>query len=218
MNAQTIHRPAGINVFGSYLVRVDPDFASLDFAITRTEPNARDAFEKARVAAQAVRAYLSSAGIDERDVQTSQVTLRTATEYVGGRHTPIGFIAHIGIQLVMDQFDRVEAVLAGALEAGANSIERVVWKTTRLRQIRADARAKAFAHARAKAEIYASSAGARLGNVLHIEDLNPETMSRGHSNYVADLDLSDDSAERTATNPGSIVVTAAVMACFAILS
>jgi hypothetical protein len=165
-----------------------------------------------------VRTYLGTAGIPERDVRTSQLALRTATEFQGGQHRSIGFLAHVGFQVVMDDFDRVETVLAGALEAGANTIERVVWKTRRLREIRADARAKAFAHARAKAEVYAGAAEVRLGNVLHVEDLNPEETRRGHSNYVADLDLSDQDVDRTASNPGSIVVTAAVMVCFAILT
>jgi uncharacterized protein YggE len=218
MNVQSIQRPTGINVFGSYLVRVDPDFATLDFAVTRTEPKARDAFEKARLAAHEVRAYLGTAGIAERDVRTSQITVTNATEFQGGQHRQVGFAARVGFQVVMDDFDRVELVLAGALEAGANAVDRVVWKTRRLREIRADARAKAFVHARAKAEIYAGAAGVRLGHVLHVEDLNPEATGRGHSNYVADADLSEQDVDRKANNPGSIVVTANVMVCFAILT
>jgi hypothetical protein len=42
------------------------------------------------------------------------------------------------------------------------------------RELRAEARRKAVAAARAKADLYAEAAGVRVGAVLHIEDVDPE--------------------------------------------
>src|SRR5262245_28101106 len=178
MVAQTIHRPAGINVFGSSLVRVDPDFATLDFSVTRTEQRARDAFEKARVAAAAVRSFMVGAKVPDSDIRSSHVSLQQAYEYQAGQQRAIGFLARIGFQVVVEPLDRVEIVLAGAVDAGADRIDGVAFRTSRMREIRADARRQAFAQAKAKAELYASSAGVRLGHVLHIEDVNPELAGR----------------------------------------
>jgi uncharacterized protein YggE len=40
---QAIERPFGISVFGSALVRTDPDRAEVDLAILRNEKTAREA-------------------------------------------------------------------------------------------------------------------------------------------------------------------------------
>jgi uncharacterized protein YggE len=217
MISQSIHRPAGINVYGSYLVRVDPDFAILDFSVNATEATARLAFARAREAAAAVRGYLGTANIPDADVRTSQMSLEQAYEYQGGQNRAIGFAARIGFQVMMEVLDRVELFLAGVVEAGANRVDRVAFRTSRMREIRADARRQAFGQAKAKAELFAAAAGVKLGHVLHVEDVNPEDGGRRHSSYVPDLDLSEEESVRAPANPGSIVVNAAVMACFSIL-
>jgi uncharacterized protein YggE len=215
MISQSIHRPAGINVYGSYLVRVDPDFATLDFSVNSTEATARLAFDRARAAATAVRSFLGGTNIPDTDIRTSQMSLQQAHDHQGGQLRAIGFTARIGFQVVMEDLDRVELLLAGAVEAGANHVDRVAFRTSRMREIRAEARRQAFGQAKAKAELYAAAAGMKVGNVLHIEDVNPE--ESGHRYYVPDLDMSDEESVRAPTNPGSIVVNAAVMVCFSIL-
>jgi len=218
MVAQSIHRPAGINAFGSYLVRIEPDFATLDFSVTRTEATAGEAFAKTRAGAADVRAFLLTANVSDADVSTSQISLQQAHEFLNGKQHPIGFVARIGFQVVLDDLDRLESVLGGAVETGANRVDSVTFRTRRMREVRADARRGAFAQARSKAELYATAGGVKVGQVLHVEDVNPEQTGRGHSNYAPDLDLLDQESLRAPSNPGSIVVSAAVMVCFAILS
>lgn len=110
--------------------------------------------------------------------------------------------------------------MIGAVEHGADVIQRVTFGTRELRDLRARAREAAFAAARAKAQLYASAAGIRLGAVLHVEDVNPDEASRrGYASHAPDVDLaseSDDAAAGGAYTPGAIVVSAAVMACFGI--
>lgn len=203
MTSQSIHRPAGINVYGSYLVRVDPDFATLDFSVNATEATARSAFAKAREAAAAVRSFIGSADIPDADVRTSQMSLQQAFEYQAGQQRAIGFTASIGFQVILEALDRVELLLAGVVEAGANRVDRVAFRTSRMREVRADARREAFARARAKAEIFAAAAGVKLGHVLHVEDVNADEGERRHHAYAPDQNLSDEESVRAPTNPGS---------------
>jgi uncharacterized protein len=214
---QSIQRPAGINVYGSYLVRVDPDFATLDFSVNATEASARLAFTKAREAAAAVRGFLGTSYISDADIRTSQMSLEQAYEFQGGQNRAVGFTAHIGFQVVMEALDRVEVLLAGVVEAGANRVNRVSFRTSRLREIRNDARRQAFGRAKAKAELFAAAAGVKLGHVLHVEDVNADEGDRRHGHYTPDLDISEEESDRAPTNPGSIVVNAAVMVCFSVL-
>ncbi|HEX8108765.1 MAG TPA: SIMPL domain-containing protein [Kofleriaceae bacterium] len=216
MSIQTIERPAGINVYGSQLVRVDPDFAILDFSVIATEATPALAFSKAREAAAAVRSFVGNSSIPDADVRTSQMSLEQAFEHQGGQRRAVGFTAKVGFQVVTEALGRVELLLAGVVDAGANQVDRVTFQTSRLREIRTEARRQAFARAKAKAELFALAAGVRLGHVLHVEDINPDQYG-AHRHYQADVDMTDEDPERTATNPGSIVVNAAVMVCFAIL-
>jgi uncharacterized protein YggE len=212
---QSIQRPAGINVFGSYLVRVDPDFAIFDLAVNATDASPRSAFAKARDAAATVRRFLSDARVPDSHIRTSEMSLQEAEEYRNGERRRIGFMANIGFQIVTGALDQVEPLLAGAVEAGANRVTRVAFRTSRLRDIRAEARRQAFTRARAKAELFAAAANVKLGHVLHVEDVDSDETGR-HGHSTPDEDLSED-AFCAPTNPGSIVVAAAVMACFSII-
>jgi uncharacterized protein YggE len=98
------------------------------------------------------------------------------------------------------------------IEAGANEIEGVDFDVVAKRELRAEARRKAVAAARAKAELYAEAAGARVGTVLHIEDADPEQASA--SRYRSHSDAAETTAQDLA--PGHIVVSAAVIVGYAV--
>ena len=69
--------------------------------------------------------------------------------------------------------------------------------------------------ARAKAEQYAAAAGTKIGAPIHIEDVNPDEISR--RSHLPDVDLSAEDGDVDAHNPGSITVAGAVLVCFAIV-
>jgi uncharacterized protein YggE len=217
---QSIQRPHGINVFGSCLVRVDPDYASLRFSCTRTLAAPAEAFAAARGAARAVREKLTALSIAGRDVRESDVTLAQAYDggYGGAPRKMIGYCGTVTFHVIVTDLTRVEPVLVAVVEAGADIISSVHMKTTRLRELRSEARTLALKSARKKAEDYAHAAGVRLGSVLHVEDVNPDEISR--RSHMPDVDLASHDegapAAAEAQNPGSIVVAGAVMACFAI--
>jgi uncharacterized protein YggE len=83
---QLIQNPFGINVFGSSLIRVEPDIASLNFAVSRTQKHPKDAFKEAREASQSVRRYLE------------QAKLMKST------HQELAFLKHINIFLANKSF------------------------------------------------------------------------------------------------------------------
>ncbi|HUJ57730.1 MAG TPA: SIMPL domain-containing protein [Kofleriaceae bacterium] len=216
---QSIHHALGVNVFGSHLIRVDPDYATLDVAVTRLAPKPEPAFVEARRGAEAVRKALAERALPERDVRTSQITLAQEFEHVGGARKFAGYRARIDFRIVLEDVARTEQILIAVVEHGADVVQSVSFGTRQLRALRARAREAAFAAARAKAELYAAAAGIRLGTVVHVEDVAPqEAGRRGYASHAPDVDLAaeDDGAASGAYSPGAIVVSAAVMACFAI--
>lgn len=214
---QSIQRPGGINVFGSCLIRVEPDYASLRFSVTRLAPQPGPAFDQANAGARSVRELLAREGVPDRDVRTAQISLEQAYEGYNENRRFAGYRSRVGFQVSLTRLDRFEAILVGVVDAGGDQIESVSFKTSRLREVRDEARKGAVLAAKRKAGVYADAAGAIVGPVLHIEDVNAEDASR--RSHMADVDLAshDESSLSGADNPGSIVVAAAVMVCFGLL-
>lgn len=215
--SQSIQRPQGINVFGSCLVRVEPDYASLRFSVNRVADKPAPSFAGARVAAAQVRTFLDTMGVPTSDVRTSRIALAQAYDGYGNERKFVGYRSTVSFLVLLADFDKLELVLQGIVESGVDSIDDVSFKTRRLREARAQARAGAIAAARIKAEGYAQAAGVKLGAALHIEDVNPEEASRRSHMPDLDLDAHDESSAGDTAGPGSIVIAGAVMVCYAIL-
>lgn len=208
---QLIQTPFGISVFGSALIRVDPDIVSLNFAVSRLQQHPKNAFQEVREASQAVRKYLEQAAVGE--VGTSRVTISRSFRYTAGEQKFIGYTAKVAFHVLLRQLDRMEDVLSGIVDAGVNEITSVDFQTTHLKEVRAEARRRAVDAAREKAENYCQAARVKLGKVIHIEDVNPDTL-RGREGHVTYEIQPDDSGELQVFDPGSITVGAAVSIAF----
>jgi uncharacterized protein len=204
----------GVKVFGSAVLRVEPDLASLQFAVSRQAKQPKDAFRQTHEAVKVVRAYLGKAMAGE--VAASRITLSRTFEYESGRNKPTGYSAKVSFDVLVTDLDRIEEVLVGVVDAGANEIGSVDFRTTRLKEHRTEARRRAVAAAHEKAETYCKAAGASLGGVISLEDVNPSVLRGSGEGQTSSEVASDDSGPDHALTPGSIVVGAAVSIVFAI--
>lgn len=209
---QMVERPWGITAFGAASVKAAPDLVRVRFKVVRIEQTPGAAFETARTAVRGVRGALRQHGIGAAAVEGSRLDLRTATEYANGRHTFIGYQCQAAFAVESRALDDVEPLIVDVVSAGANEIEGVDFDVVAKRELRAEARRKAVAAARAKAELYADAAGVRIGAVLHIEDVDPEQQSA--SRYRSHADALATTAQDLA--PGHIVVSAAVILGYAV--
>jgi uncharacterized protein YggE len=216
---QSIQRPTGANVFGSFVIRVAPDFALLHLSVNRLADSPSEAFRMAREAAVAVRGFLRDEGLADADVQASRITLTTVHKHVAGTAELVGHRASVEFCVSLSELDRLEPLLVGMVEHGADNVRAVTFQTRRLRELRAQARAKAVEAARSKAEVYCQAASVTLGKVIHIEDVNPDQTNRRGYGHAVDQDLAepDENAEAGAYDPGAIRVAAAVMVGFGLL-
>jgi uncharacterized protein len=212
---QPIVTPFGVSVFGSAIVRVLPDIAVLSLSVSRLKLHPKEAFQDVREAAQQVQAYLSSVKI--KDAGSSHISLSEEFHYAVGEQKFAGYRTRVQFRVVMSDLTRVEEILTGVIDAGINKINSVDFQTTRLKEIRAEARRQAINAAHEKAEIYCKAAGVNLGEVIHIEDLNPDQLQRPivHSSRQEVISLADE-GEVQAFDPSSIVVAGAVMVAYKI--
>ena len=211
MNSQTITRPYGISVFGSALTSADPDKVTFSFAASSLKKHPKEAFAEAKNTAAKLRGFLQKAGIAE--FGTSQLSLNETRQFSNGEHRFVGYTAKITFRVVLRDLDRFELLVTGLVDAGATEIAGVEFQTANLLELRAEARRRAVLAARSKAENYCRGAQVELGDVLHIEDVNPDTLrGRESHGYTAQPQIDDE--EANVFNPGAIIVGAAVQISF----
>jgi uncharacterized protein len=124
---------------------------------------------------------LKGAGIEEKDYQTSRLSLQP--QYAPNRtgSSPItGYRASNRVTIRLRDVTKVANVIDVLVSAGANDIGGINFTVSQPSKHLDEAREKAVADARRKAEIFAKAAGVTLGEPLSIsEEGAPAPMFRG---------------------------------------
>jgi uncharacterized protein len=163
--------PAAISVSGEGTVSVPPDLAQIDAGVASDAKTAKEAAEANNVAMGKVLAALKGAGIDEKDYQTSRLSLQP--QYAPNRSGPqavTGYRASNRVTIKVHDLTKVASVIDTLVATGANDIGNVGFTVSQPSKLLDEAREKAVADARRKAEIYAKAAGVTLGAPLDITE------------------------------------------------
>jgi uncharacterized protein YggE len=172
--------PAAISVTGEASISVPPDLASVDAGVATDAKTAREASEANNTAMAKVLAALKAANIEAKDIQTSRLSLQP--QYAPNRSGPspiVGYRASNRVTVRIRDVSKVAGVIDTLVGAGANDIGNVNFEVSQASKLLDDAREKAVADARRKAEIYARAAGVTLGAPLSIsEEGAPRPMFR----------------------------------------
>ena len=170
--AQTPTEPAVISVTGESHISVPPDLAQIDAGMTSDARTAREAAEANNAAMGKVLVALKGAGIDEKDVQTSRLSLQPQYSLAkqGSPATVTGYRASNRVTVRLHDVTKVASVIDTVVGAGANEIGGINFMVSQASKLLDDARAQAIADARRKAEIYAKAADVTLGLPLSISE------------------------------------------------
>jgi uncharacterized protein YggE len=168
--AQTIP-PAAISVTGEATISVAPDLAEVDGGVTSEARTAREASEANNTAMGKVLLALKGAGIDEKDFQTSRLSLQP--QNAPNRTGPAAIVSYRAsnrVTIRVRDITKVASVIDTLVGAGANEIGGINFMVSQASKLLDDAREQAISDARRKAEIYAKAAGVTLGAPLSISE------------------------------------------------
>ncbi|MET7619245.1 SIMPL domain-containing protein [Streptomyces sp. NPDC005408] len=204
---ESIKQPWGLSVYGAGTVKAEPEVARVKLAVDLLAPTPDEAFKKAGRAVAQLRETLRRHGIPDSVVSDSRLSL--SSEYDGYNATRkfLGYRCQATYTVETPKLGELQQLIVDAVDAGANRIDEVVFDVRDKPAMRDQARRKAVAAARRKAEVYTEATGVSLGPVVHIEDVDPDTVGlRGHGAYGggrgdADGDLA----------PGVVEVSASVL-------
>src|SRR5712675_1714249 len=163
--------PPAISVNGEATVSVAPDQAQIDAGVTSEAKTAREASDANNAAMGKVLLALKGAGVEEKDYQTSRLSLQP--QYAPNRPGPsaiTGYRASNRVSIKLRDVTKVANVIDTLVGAGANEIGGINFMVSQASKLLDEARERAVADARRKAEIYAKAAGVTLGAPLSISE------------------------------------------------
>ena len=158
---------ARIIVVGEGSISAAPDAARITSGVTTRAKTAKEASEINAKAMASVVATLQSAGIEQKDIQTSRFSVQPVYTSPGPNleQKLTGFAVSNQVGVTMRQIDKVGEMLDRLLTAGATDAGQVEFLHLDSSKTLDRTREAAVADARRKAELYAHAAGLTLGAV-----------------------------------------------------
>ncbi|WP_158814744.1 SIMPL domain-containing protein [Methylocapsa sp. S129] len=163
-----------IETTGESTVGARPDFATITIGEQSAAKTAQAALADNSKATAALIEALKGAGVEAKDIQTSDFSIRPQMSNVGrsgGEPTTIvGYSVSNRVRATLHDLTRLGDVLDKAVAAGANSVNGIQFGVANASILLDEARKAAFADARRKAELYAGEAGVKLGALASLEE------------------------------------------------
>ena len=158
-----------IQVSGSAVVKVVPDFVTIQLGVTSNDTSPQGVYDKNTGAIKKVVAAIRLLGVADKDISTDYYLIYPLYDRYDSL-TITGYRINNTVVVNLKDVSKVSQVLATALSAGANEVVDVQFKTTQLRQYRDQARQLAMRAAQEKARDLAGAANAQPDCVLNIEE------------------------------------------------
>ncbi len=161
-----------IRVTGSAVVSLAADTAAIQIGVNTRKETVKEAQKENAELMAAVMEAIKGAGIDEKDIMTSQFNVFSSYEYGTdslGRETRKPFYeVQNNVTVTMHDLSLVGMVLDAAMEAGANTTYGISFSSTKANEAYLKALTRAVEDAMTKAQVLAAAAGVQLGQLISI--------------------------------------------------
>jgi len=210
---------AGIWVSGSGEVSVTPDVAILRLGIEAQEASVAEAQAKASEAMDNVMTALTDS-VAEKDVQTQYFSIRQRTRWDQAREEEVvvGYRVTNSVVAKIRDMDKVASIIDAVVQAGGDfiRIDNLGFSVDDPSIYYEEAREKAIADAKAKAEQLAELAGVTLGKPTYVSEgiqpIYPEYLVAGGMAPPAPAP-----APAPSISPGEMTVSLTVQIAYSIL-
>ena len=190
-----------------------PDVAIISTGVVTRAARATEAIRQNAARMERVRSALRRAGIEDKDIQTSSINLNP--EYVyAERQTPrlTGYTASNQVSVRFRDIAKTGEILDVLVAEGANQINGPSLTIDKPEQALDEARLKAVANGRARAELYARALGMRVTRLLSVSESGGYAVPPPMPMYARAEAMSADAA--TKIDPGEQKVQISVSMSF----
>lgn len=159
--------PPQISVSGTSEVKVVPDEIYLRLGVETRDAALEVAKKQNDERVAKALAFLRSKGVADKDVQTDFINIEPTYEDYSARKVQV-YVVRKSIEAKVTDIKGFEALLAGLLSSGVNTVHGIDMRTSQLRKHRDTARAMAIRAAREKADALAAELGVKRGKVYSV--------------------------------------------------
>lgn len=162
---------ANVSISGTGKVVYVPDIGWVTVGVASDGKTATEAWQKNAEIVKRLFAVLKAKGLDPKDLKTSGLSITPRYVYPKNKEPQlVGYTASYDLTVTVRKLDDLGMVLDRLMENGANRNVSIRLGCADPDRLLDEARRKAVAEARRKAELYVTGAGAALGQVLSISE------------------------------------------------
>jgi len=209
-----------IAVNGEGKVYATPDIFIFNVSVNQTASTTREAFQMANTKVSEIRKALKDAGVADKDVQTTNISMYPHYEYDGNRSTTNGYDANQQLTVTVRKLEDSGKVMDAVTAVEGAQINSTQYDIDDKEKIYEEARKQAYEKAKQKASQLADLADVRLGKVSSISDvvMNYTPVPMYANTMKAEMDVAQGmgGAPDSQLAPGQMVFTLSVNVIYSI--
>lgn len=169
---------------GEGKVLAKPDIAMVGFSIVTEAATSKAAQDANSPQSKAVMDFLKKQDIEEKGIKTTGYNINPVYSYsnrpcplgidasypCGGKQTISGYQVTQSFEIKIRNLDKASVIVDGLVTAGAINIGHLNFTIDEPEKLKDEARAKAIADAKAKADILEKQIGIRLGKIVNFSE------------------------------------------------
>ncbi len=209
---QSMVRTVEVSATGE--VTLEPDIATFNVQISEKGETTKEAQQRANEKMSQVLTTLRGANIAERDLKTTALSLRPEYVWVENRQQLVGQIASQSLSVKVRELNQLGSLIDALGEVTSITLTSIVLDKEDKSEGMVEARKRAVAQAKEKAELYANESGLRVQSVVTISEFS--TASNPYNPRLKAVALAGEVAYDMATEipAGMLTITSTISAVF----
>ncbi len=156
-----------VSVTGEGIVKVVPDQVTIRMSVENTGDDPITLKTLNDKAVDGVLQHIKNSGVEAKDVQTQYVTLNKLYDYNTKTYS---FQATQTITVLLRDLKKYDVLISGLMQRGINRIDGITFGSSKSDDMQAQARKKAIANAKMKADEYATVLNQKIGKAIQINE------------------------------------------------
>lgn len=206
-----------ITIDGEGKVTAIPDVATLSLGVQTDKPTVKEAQQENTNRINSIVESLKEVGVEPKDIKTENYNVYPRYDWTDNRQILRGYTVTQSLAVKIRDLDSVGAVLDKSATLGANQVSGLNFTIDEPEVLKEQAREKALAQAKEKAETLARIAGVKLGRLVTFS----ESTSGGYPIYLRNEGIkavpTADNSAAPDVQPGSQDVIVNVTVTYEIL-
>ncbi|GLB51808.1 SIMPL domain-containing protein [Neptunitalea chrysea] len=168
LNAQSMSsKIPTVSITGTGTVYMTPDGVTINVKIENEGTTAMEVKQLNDQSIDASLKFLKKSKINPKKYQTDYIRINKNYNYQTKEYK---YVASQSLVIHLDDLSKYEEIMQGLFENGVNNINNVAFTSSKIKELKSEARKKAILNAKTKAEEYVSVLDQQVGKALEISE------------------------------------------------